>query len=75
MLRAYDVHVLYESRNLDSPTLDVRTDNSQARSSLPSKIPLQNSDSSLNSCMPDQFLRIIDVDIFEAVLSIPRFSI
>ena len=68
------MHVLYESRNLDSPTLDVCTDNSQARSSLPPKIPLQNSDSSLNSCMPDQFLRI-DVDIFEAVLSIPRFSI
>ena len=75
MLRAYDVHVLYESRNLDSPTLDVCTDNSQARSSLPPpQIPLQNSDSSLNSCMPDQFLRI-DVDIFEAVLPIPRFSI
>ena len=74
MLRAYDVHVLYESRNLDCPTLDVCTDNSQARSNVPPKIPLQNSDSSLHSCMPDQFLRI-DVDIFEAVLSIPRFSI
>ena len=68
------MHVLYESMNLDCPTLDVHTDNSQARSSIPPKIPLQISDSSLDSCMPDQFLRI-DVDIFEAVLSIPRFSI
>ena len=46
MLRAYDVHVLYESRNLDCPTSDVCTDNSQTRLSVPPKIPWQISDSS-----------------------------